>query len=152
MVASDLWVTGIDETAVVAALHDLNAQSMRAFTEGDTAWYWEHLSDDFVCTLEDGRRVNRDEFLDLRSGEDRWPGQVTCDEVDVRVLGDTAIVQGVMHVLNDDDCELIRYTHVWRRRWGVWQAVAAHLTRVETVPPLGAGPRRGRRLRVRRQP
>jgi ketosteroid isomerase-like protein len=148
MVASDLWPTGIDETAAVGSLHDLNAQSMRAFGEGDAGWYWEHLSDDFVCTLVDGRRVGRDEFLDFRR---EAPSRgLTYDEVDVRLLGDTALVQGVMHASSDGECEFTRYTHVWRRRWGAWHVVAAHLTRVETEPRL-AKPGRGRR-RVRRQP
>ena len=146
MVASDLWATGIDETAAVASLHDLNTQSMRAFGEGDAGWYWEHLSDDFVCTLADGRRVGRDEFIDLRR-EAPSGGRLTYDEVDVRLLGDTALVQGVMRFVSHAECELIRYTYVWDRRWGAWQAVAAHLTRVETAPQL-LRTRRGRLPRV----
>jgi ketosteroid isomerase-like protein len=146
MVTSDLWVTGIDESAAVASLHDLNAQSMRAFAEGDAGWYWEHLSDDFVCILADGRRVGRDEFFDLRR-EGRCSGRLTYDEIDVRLLGDTALVHGVMHVSSEGECELIRYTYVWRRRWGAWQAEAAHLTRVETAPQL-ARTRRGRLRKV----
>jgi ketosteroid isomerase-like protein len=142
MVVSDLWATGIDETAAVASLHDLNAESMRALAEGDAGWYWEHLSDDFVCTLADGRRVGRDEFLDLRRGAP-CIDRLTYDEVDVRLLGDTALVQGVMHLSSDGACESTRYTHVWCRRWGAWQAVAAHQTRVEPPPALA----RQRRLR-----
>src|SRR5205823_2292051 len=100
MVAADLWAAAIDETAAVATLHDLNAQAMRALSERDAVWYWEHLSDDFICTLADGRRVKRDEFLGLRLGG-ACVDQVACDEVDVRLLGDTALVQGVMHCRND---------------------------------------------------
>ena len=146
MVASDLWAIGIDETAAVASLHDLNAQSMRALAESDQAWYWEHLSDDFVCTLADGRRVGRDEFLDLRR-EEPPADHLTYDEVDVRLLGDTALVQGVMHRSDDGACESTRYTYVWRRRLGAWHAVAAHLTRVE-AEPQSARMRRGRLRRV----
>ncbi len=43
----------------VATLHDLNAHCIRAFVESDTAWYREHLGDDFSCTLADGVSVRR---------------------------------------------------------------------------------------------
>jgi ketosteroid isomerase-like protein len=149
MVATELWIAGIDETAAVATLHDLNAEFMRAFAEGDAAWYWAHLSDDFVCTLSDGRRVNRPDFLDLRA-DGACADRLTYDEVDVRLLGDAALVQGVMHCMTDDECESIRYTQVWRRRWGVWHAAAAQLTPIELDSELTRA-RRGGRLGIRRQ-
>ncbi len=46
------------EMAEVAALHRLNDEYMRASVESDTVWYCEHLTDDFVCTLADGRHID----------------------------------------------------------------------------------------------
>ena len=47
------------EADAVATLHTLNAHYIRAFVESDTEWYREHLSDDFVCTLANGRRIDK---------------------------------------------------------------------------------------------
>jgi len=120
----------IAEADAVANLHSLNAHYIRAFVESDTAWYREHLSDDFVCTLADGRRIDKDEFLERNAG---GPGvlDVTYDEIDVRPLGDTALVHGVTHYTRDGSPASTRYTDVWHFRDGRWRAVAAQLTSVK---------------------
>jgi ketosteroid isomerase-like protein len=117
------------EADAVATLHELNADYIRAFAEGDVAWYGEHLSDAFVCTLADGRRIGKSEFL--RQAE-AGPNvvDVTCDEVDVRPLGELAIVHGVTHYTRDGKPAATRYTDVWQSRAGRWKAVTAQLTRV----------------------
>jgi ketosteroid isomerase-like protein len=117
------------EADAVALLHDLNAHYIRAFVESDTAWYAEHLSDDFVCTLADGRRIDKTEFLHRNAA---GPGvtDVSYDQIDVRPLGDTALVHGVTHYLRDGVPASTRYTDVWHVRDGRWHAVAAQLTSV----------------------
>jgi ketosteroid isomerase-like protein len=119
--------TGEDEA--VAALHDLNAQYIRAFVESDIAWYDEHLGEDFVCTLADGRRINKQAFL-RRTAEGPGVKDVTYDEIDVRPLGDAALVHGVTHYTRDGASVSTRYTDVWQLREGRWLAVAAQLTSV----------------------
>jgi len=117
------------EAEVVAALHRLNALYLRALAESDAAWFSEHLSDDFFCTLTDGRRVGKIEYLwrvEQRCGR----SGVTFDEIDVRPLGDVAVVQGVMHGASDDSSVSDRYTQVWQLRNRRWRAVVAHITRV----------------------
>jgi len=94
--------TTLDVTAItaeadaVASLHELNAHYIRAFVESDTDWYREHLSDDFVCTLANGRRIDKEEFLQKNAAGPGVTG-VSYDEIDVRPLGDTALVHGVTH-------------------------------------------------------
>jgi len=117
------------EADAVGLLHDLNAHYIRAFVESDTAWYAEHLSDDFVCTLADGRRIDKTEFLQ-RNAEGPGVTDVSYDQVDVRPLGDTALVHGVTHYLREGAPASTRYTDVWHIRDGRWQAVAAQLTSV----------------------
>jgi ketosteroid isomerase-like protein len=115
------------EMAVVAALHRLNDEYIRAFAESDIVWYDEHLSGDFVCTLADGLHIDKTQFLSRTAA---GPGvtDVRYDEIDVRPLGDVALVQGVAHYLRDGEPESARYTNVWRFHDGRWQAVAAQLT------------------------
>jgi ketosteroid isomerase-like protein len=119
----------LDETEVVGTLHRLNALYMGAFCQSDAAWFSEHLACDFVCTLADGRRINKTEFL-RRIEETSGVKGVSSDEIDVRPLGDVAVVQGVMHCAADTAPALNRYTHVWRFCGGRWQAVVAHVTHV----------------------
>lgn len=118
-----------DEAEAVATLHDLNAQYIRAFVESDTDWYDENLSEDFVCTLADGRRIGKAEFL-RRTQEGPRVTNITYDQVDVRPLGDLALVHGVTHYTRDRAPASTRYTDVWRLHDGRWQAVAAQLTSV----------------------
>jgi ketosteroid isomerase-like protein len=125
---SDL-VAATGEAEVVPTLHELNAHYIRAFVESDTTWYSENLCDDFVCTLADGRRIDKTEFL-RRNDEGPGVTDVTYDEIDVRPLGDVALVHGVTHYIRDGARASTRYTDVWQSRDGQWQAVAAQLTRV----------------------
>lgn len=119
------------QAEAVAALHELNAHYIRAFVESDTDWYREHLSDDFVCTLANGRRIDKAEFLERNAGGPGVTG-VSYDEIDVRPLGDTALVHGVTHYNRSGSPGSTRYTDVWHLRDGRWQAVAAQLTSVST--------------------
>jgi ketosteroid isomerase-like protein len=117
------------EAEAVATLHELNAHYIRAFVESDTAWYREHLSDDFACTLADGRRIGKDEFLQ-RNAQGPGATDVTYDQIDVQPLGDTALVHGVTHDARDGLPTSTRYTDIWHLRDGRWQAVSAQLTTV----------------------
>jgi ketosteroid isomerase-like protein len=118
-----------EEAESVCELHRLNEGYIRAFVEADVAWYDEHLSADFTCSLADGKRIGKAEFLERVAG---GPGvvDVTYDEVDVRPLGDVALVHGVTHYRREGQPSSTRYTDVWARRDGRWLAVAAQLTAV----------------------
>jgi ketosteroid isomerase-like protein len=116
-----------DEIDVVAALHGLNADYLRAVVEADTDWFAEYLSDDFVCTLTDGRRIDKAEFL-RRTAEGPAVTNLTYDEIDVRPLGHVALVHGLTHSIRDGSPVSLRYTDVWRLLDGRWQAIAAQLT------------------------
>jgi ketosteroid isomerase-like protein len=117
------------ESEAVATLHALNAEYIRAFLESDVAWYAEHLSDDFVCTLADGRRIGKPEFLE-RTKPNPGVTNLAYEEIDVRPLGEVVIVHGVTHYRRGGEPGSTRYTDVWHSRDGRWLAVAAHLTRV----------------------
>jgi ketosteroid isomerase-like protein len=118
-----------EEAEAVARLHRLNAHYIRAFVEADVAWYVENLSPDFTCSLSDGTRIGKEEFLrKIASGPSVT--DVRYDEVDVRPLGDVALVHGVTHYVRNGEPASTRYTDVWRREAGRWRAVAAQLTAV----------------------
>jgi ketosteroid isomerase-like protein len=129
---ADLVAAATEQAEAVATLHELNAQYIRAFVESDTDWYEENLSEDFVCTLADGRRIEKAEFL-RRTEEGPGVTNVTYDQIDVRPLDDVALVHGVTHYRRDGVPASTRYTDIWRLRDGRWQAVAAQLTSVTTT-------------------
>jgi hypothetical protein len=149
----------VGEGAAVAALHQLNADWIRAFTDCDDAWYNEHLRDDFVCTLADGRRINKHEFVrHLREGP--RVKTIGCDEIDVHLLDiAVALVHGVIHLRGQTSASM-RYTMLWQAKQNHWQAVAAQFTSLERGPsakndvdvrPLaseGTKSRKRRRLRM----
>jgi hypothetical protein len=117
------------EIAAVGLLHRLNEEFMRAFVESDTSWYDAHVSDDFVCTLADGRHIDKTRFM-LLAAEGPGVTSVRYDETDVRLLGDAALVQGATHCLRNGEPRSTRYTVVWRFCDRRWQAMAAQLTSV----------------------
>jgi ketosteroid isomerase-like protein len=117
------------ESQAVAELHLLNASWVRAFADSDAAWYSEHLHDGFVCTLADGHRIDKREFL-RRARRRRRAARIGCDEVDVRVLDDVALVHGVVHHRSEGTLSLTRYITVWQSRRARWRAIAAQFTPV----------------------
>jgi Domain of unknown function (DUF4440) len=118
-----------EEAEAVCDLHRLNSHYIRAFVESDVTWYDEHLSPDFTCSLADGRRIGKAEFL-VRIANGPSVTQVTYDEVDVRPLGEMALVHGVTHYVRGGSPASTRYTDVWLRRGDRWLVVAAQLTAV----------------------
>jgi len=121
--------TGLEDAGTLATLHALNADYIRALVESDIGWYADHLSDDFVCTLGDGRRIDKTQFLQ-RTAEGPRVSDVRCDDVEVRLYGEVALVQAVTHFTSDGSLASRRYTDVWRVKEGRWQAVAAQITPV----------------------
>lgn len=124
-----MHLTSETDIELVETLHRLNADYLRAVVESDVDWFAEHLSDDFVCTLADGRRIDKAEFL-RRTAGGSGVSNLTYDDIDVRLLGNVALVHGVTHSVRDSSPMSIRYTDVWRLNGGRWEAVAAQLTRV----------------------
>ncbi len=126
---SDLGADEMGEADALAALLDLNRLYIRAFVEADVAWYDDHLSDEFVCTLADGRRIGKPAFL-KRNAEGPGATDVRAEVVDVVLMGNSALVHGTTHYTRDGSPAATSYTDVWWRRGGRWQAIAAQLTAV----------------------
>lgn len=115
------------ESQAVAVLHLLNAGFVAALGNSDTDWYEIHLRQDFVCTLADGHRIDKREFV-RRIEEQKGRERLACDEVDVHPIDDVALVHAVIHRPSDGPLALTRYTIVWHSQRGRWQALAAQFT------------------------
>ena len=116
--------TGDLETLVA-----LNRDYIASVQQGDVRRFDEILADDFVCSNPDGSLVDRTRFLE-QTAKPVTISDLAAHDVDVRVLGDVAIIHArTSYTLADGRKGAGRYTDVWARRDGHWLAVAAHVTR-----------------------
>jgi ketosteroid isomerase-like protein len=113
----------------VKALLALNQDYIRSVQTGDVKRFREILADDFLCSLPDGSLLDRAAFLE-RTAQPVTIKGLEAHDVNVRLLGDVAIVHGrTTYTGADGRAGSGRYTDVWARRNGAWLAVAAHVTR-----------------------
>jgi ketosteroid isomerase-like protein len=108
----------------------------QANAKNDTAALERLLAPEFVSTDSDGRLVTRAEmFARRKSGAVKFT-EFTQDDYKVHVLGDTAVVTGRSILKGTRDGKNLsgreRWTDVFVRRNGSWQAVASHSSRIAT--------------------
>jgi ketosteroid isomerase-like protein len=107
----------------------LNDDYIDAVRTSNVQRFREILGDDFVCTLADGTLIDRSEFL-AHASEPTTALGLQVHDVNVRLLGDTAIVHAATTFTHPDGKPgRGRYTDVWARRDGRWVAVAAQFMR-----------------------
>ena len=116
-------------TSYVSEVLDLNREYIDAVKRSDVWWFNEKLTDDFRCSLPDGTILTRERFLE-RAARPLDVSQLEVHDVEVRILGDTAIVHArTTFSTSDGRAGSGRYTDVWSRHSGRWLAAAAHFTR-----------------------
>jgi ketosteroid isomerase-like protein len=114
----------------------IEEQWAKAIERQDGAAFERLAAEDFRFLEENGRWLNRAEYIAARSHN---PDNVTSavqDEIEVRQYGDAAIATGrsILHGTRDGAPFVYRFRwmDVYVRRDGRWQAVSAQLT---PVPP-----------------
>ena len=113
----------------VNTLLNLNREYINAVKRSDAEWFRRMLVDDFRCSLPDGSIIDRESFLD-RAARPLDISDLEVHDVEVRVMGDTAIVHArTSFSTADGRTGSGRYTDVWLRQNGRWLAAAAHFTR-----------------------
>ena len=113
-----------------AALADLNDDYVRSVLTSDTTRFEQMLAADFRNTGADGTIANRREFIAQIAKPSNLTG-LRAEDVEIRLLGDTAIIHArTTYVMSDGRQGSGRYTDIWRKQDGRWQAVAAHVTRL----------------------
>jgi ketosteroid isomerase-like protein len=126
----------------VRTLLALNEDYIRSVECSDVQRFREMLADDFMCSLPDGTHIDRDAFLKHVAAPAGISG-LQAHDVNVRVMGDFALVHARTTFTRDGRPGASRYTDAWARRDGRWIAVAAHVTRYSRedsndprVPPI----------------
>jgi len=107
----------------------LNLDYVNSVQRSDTKRFDEILSDDFLNTNPDGSLVDRAGFLAQIAPAAKVSG-LTCHDVNVRVMGDFAIIHArTSYTLPDGRPGAGRYTDIWAKRGGRWLCVAAQVAR-----------------------
>jgi ketosteroid isomerase-like protein len=110
-------------------LERLNHDYVQSVARSDVAWFDRHLSADFLNSNPDGTLVDRAGFLQ-QIARPIAIADLRCEDVRIRVLGDTAIIHArTAYRRPDGQPGAGRYTDIWMRQQGRWVCVAAHVTR-----------------------
>ena len=118
------------DAAVKDALVQIEHQWGDALVKGDVTAFGRYIADDWILTWSDGSLVTKPMALaDLKEGALKIES-LRFDDVSVRVYGDTAIVTGMViersKFREKDTSGKRRFTDVFLKRDGSWQAVASH--------------------------
>ena len=109
-------------------LFALNADYIHSVQHGDVRRFSEILADDFLCSLPDGTLIDRARFLE-RTAQPVTIANLQAHDVNLRLMGDFAIIHARTTFTVDGRAASGRYTDIWARRNGRWLAVSAHVTR-----------------------
>ena len=110
-------------------LEALNRDYIASVQRGDVRRFDEILAGEFYCSNPDGSLLDRAAFLAQTARPVTISG-LEAHDVLIRLLGDVAIIHArTSYKRPDGQPGAGRYTDVWARRGGRWQAVSAHVTR-----------------------
>jgi len=120
------------EQEVIRQIVDMERQAKEASLRRDADFSVRTLAEDYVAITPLGQVTTKQETITARrSGQLRYDAIDVSDMV-VRVYGDTAVVTARAdvrgHQLGEDFSGPYRYTRVWVRRSGHWQAVSYQAT------------------------
>jgi ketosteroid isomerase-like protein len=120
------------DQATIREIIDMERQAREASIHRDAEFSQRTLAEDYVAITPLGQVTTKQDTVSARKS-----GQLRYDTIDVtdmvvRVYGDTAVVTARAdvkgHQLGEDFSGPYRYTRVWVRRTGHWQAVSYQAT------------------------
>jgi len=123
---------GSSDEETIREIVDMERQAREASIRRDADFSARTLADDYVAITPLGQVTTKQDTVSARkSGQLRYDTINVTDMV-VRVYGDTAVVTARAdvkgHQLGEDFSGPYRYTRVWVRRTGHWQAVSYQAT------------------------
>ncbi|HZQ95914.1 MAG TPA: nuclear transport factor 2 family protein [Candidatus Sulfotelmatobacter sp.] len=127
-----LAVVDSGDQETIREVVEIERQAKEATLRRDADFPQRMLADDYVAISPLGQVTTKKEAISARrSGQLRYDNIDVSDMV-VRLYGDTAIVTARAdvkgHQLGEDFSGPYRYTRVWVRRAGRWQAVSYQAT------------------------
>lgn len=124
-----------DESSVAAHLKQLETDWLNAEKAGDVAKLGEILADDWQDIFVDGSRGTKQALLEgVKSGRYKMES-FEMGPMDVKVLGNVAVVQGSDTEKSSNDGKDASGKYVWTdvfaKRGGKWVAVRSQIAKVE---------------------
>ena len=120
------------DPAVRAEILALENQWATAIERQDAAAFERLAAEDFRFIEEDGQVLNRAQYIAARSHNPDNVESAVQDEIEIRQYGDAAIATGYSTIRGTRGSvpfvSRFRWTDVYVRRAGRWQAVSAQLT------------------------
>lgn len=125
-------VLGSGDQATIREIVDMERQAKEASLHRDPDFTERTLAEDYVAITPLGQVTTKQDSVTARkSGQLRYD-TINVSDMVVRVYGDTAVVTARAdvkgHQLGEDFSGPYRYTRVWIRRAGHWQAVSYQAT------------------------
>lgn len=123
---------GASDDETIREIVDMERQAREASIRRDAEFPQRSLADDYVAISPLGQVTTKQDAISARkSGQLRYE-TINVSDMVVRVYGDTAVVTARAdvkgHQLGEDFSGPYRYTRVWVRRTGHWQAVSYQAT------------------------
>jgi ketosteroid isomerase-like protein len=120
-----------DQTAI-REIVDMERQAREASLQRDSEFSQRTLADDYVAITPLGQVTTKQDTVSSRKTRQLRYDAIDVSDMVVRLYGDTAVVTARAdvkgHQLGEDFSGPYRYTRVWVRRSGHWQAVSYQAT------------------------
>ena len=120
-----------DQTAIREVV-DMERQAREASLQRDPDFSQRTLAEDYVAITPLGQVTTKQDTVSSRKSRQLRYDSIDVSDMVVRLYGDTAVVTARAdvkgHQLGEDFSGPYRYTRVWVRRSGHWQAVSYQAT------------------------
>ena len=120
------------EQATIREIVEMERQAKEASLHRDPDFSQRTLAEDYVAISPLGQVTTKQDTVSARKSNQLRYEAINVSDMVVRVYGDTAVVTARAdvkgHQLGEDFSGPYRYTRVWVRRTGHWQAVSYQAT------------------------
>ena len=120
------------DQAVIREIVEMERQAKEASIRRDADFSQRTLAEDYVAITPLGQVTTKQDTVSARKSRQLRYDTIDVSDMVVRVYGDTAVVTARAdvkgHQLGEDFSGPYRYTRVWVRRTGHWQAVSYQAT------------------------
>ncbi len=120
------------DQATVREIVDMERQAREASIHRDAEFSQRTLAEDYVAITPLGQVTTKQDTVSARKNAQLRYDTIDVSDMVVRLYGDTAVVTARMdvkgHQLGEDFSGPYRYTRVWVRHTGHWQAVSYQAT------------------------
>jgi ketosteroid isomerase-like protein len=117
---------------IIRQIIDMEHQAREASIRRDADFPQRTLADDYVAITPLGQVTTKQDTVSARKSRQLRYDTIDITDMVVRVYGDTAVVTARAdvkgHQLGEDFSGPYRYTRVWVRKTGKWQAVSYQAT------------------------